>query len=102
MAERTTKRSPPATTPVAREDQLSALALNAMEQRILEGKATGPELVYLAKLGSVDTKLNREIRANQKELIIAKTEAMESAKNVEKLYAEAISALKDYGGIRDD
>ena len=102
MAERTTKHRPPATTPEAREDQLTALALNAMEERIREGKATGAELVYLAKLGSQDAKLDRELRYKQKELMTAKTEAIHSAKNVEKLYAEAISALKDYGGLRDD
>jgi hypothetical protein len=32
----------------------------------------------------------------------AKTEQIESAKRVEELYSEAIAALKDYGGIRDD
>lgn len=102
MAESTPKVRAPATTPEAREDQLTALALNAMEKRVREGKATGAELVYLAKLGSVDNKLEREFRSEQKKLMAAKTGAIESAKQLETLYSDAIDALKNYGGIRDD
>jgi hypothetical protein len=102
MAGSTNKQRAPATTPEAREDQLTALALNAMEKRVREGKATGPELVYLAKLGSVDNKLDRELKYKHRDLMTAKTEQIESAKRVEELYSEAIAALKDYGGIRDD
>lgn len=102
MAKSGEKRRPPATTPEAREDQLTALALNAMEERIRSGKATGAELVYLAKLGSVDTRLERELRSKQKELMTAKTEAIQSAKEVERLYSDAIEAMKAYGGMRDD
>lgn len=102
MAGSSAKRRAPAASPEAREDQLTALALNAMEERVREGKATGAELVYLAKLGSVDTKLERDVRMRQKELMSAKTEAIRSAKRVEELYSEALSALRDYGGVRDE
>jgi hypothetical protein len=96
------KRRAPAASPEAREDQLTALALNAMEERIRSGKATGAELVYLAKLGSVDTKLEREARSTQQELMKAKTKAIKAMENQEKLYEEAIAAFKSYGGKRDD
>ena len=102
MAGSSAKRHAPAASPEAREDQLTALALNAMEARVREGKATGAELVYLAKLGSVDTKLETEVRMRQKELMTAKTEAIQSAKKVEELYSEAITAIREYGGVRDD
>lgn len=102
MAKSGGKRLPPATTPEGREDQLTAMALNAMEERIRSGKATGAELVYLAKLGSVDNKLDREFKAKQKELMSAKTDAIQSAKKVEELYSDAIEAMKRYGGIRED
>lgn len=102
MAEKRSRSVPPATTPEAREDQLTAMALNAMEKRVQSGKATGAELIYLAKLGSVDAKLEREVRMKQKELMSAKTEAIQSAKRVEELYAEAIDAMREYGGIGKD
>ena len=40
-----------------------------------------------------------EILERQKDLITAKTEALQSAKRIEELYQEAIRAMRDYGGL---
>ena len=95
--EKRSKR-PPATTPEGREQQLIALAMEATEKRIRNGTATAQELVHFLKAGSPTAKLERQILEKQKELISAKTEAMESQKRVEELYSNALAAMRSYSG----
>ena len=92
----------PAATPQAREDQLIAMAYDAVEQRISQGIATGPELVHFLRMGSPKGKLEREILEREKQLLEAKTSAIESQKNVEELYAKAIEAMKSYGSSNNE
>ena len=47
-------------------------------------------------------KIEREILEKQKDLLVAKTEMIQSAKKVEELYTEAISAMRRYSGHGDD
>lgn len=92
-----TKR-PPATTPEGREQQLIGLAMEATEKRIRDGTASAQELVHFLKAGSPTAKLERQILEKQKELITAKTEAIQSQKRVEELYANALAAMRSYSG----
>lgn len=92
------KKHPPATTPEGREQQLIALAMDATEKRIRNGTASAQELVHFLKAGSPNAKLERQILEKQKELITAKTSAIESQKRVEELYANALSAMRSYSG----
>ena len=92
-----TKR-PPATTPEGREQQLIALAMEATEKRIRDGTASAQELVHFIKAGSPTARLERQILEKQKELITAKTEAIQSQKRVEELYANALAAMRSYSG----
>lgn len=94
-------RRRPALTPEARENQLIALATDLVEQRLLDGTASSQETTHFLKLATSKARLEKEILEKQKELITAKTEAMQSAKNVEKLYEEAISAMRRYSGNGD-
>ena len=89
---------PPATTPEGREQQLIALAMEATEKRIRNGTATAQELCHFLKAGSPTAKLERQILEKQKELITAKTEAIESQKRVEELYSNALAAMRSYSG----
>ena len=88
----------PATTPEGREQQLVSLAMDAVEKRIRNGTATAQELVYFIKAGSPSAKYERNILQKQQELITAKTEAIQSQKRVEELYANALNAMKAYSG----
>jgi hypothetical protein len=92
----------PARTPQAREDQIIAMAYDAVEQRIANGTATGPELVHFLRMGSPKGKLEKEILEREKQLLEAKTAQIESQKNVEELYAKAIEAMKSYGSGTDE
>lgn len=89
---------PPAITPEGREQQLISLAMEATEKRIRNGTATAQELCHFLKAGSPTAKLERQILEKQKELITAKTEAIESQKRVEELYSNALSAMRSYSG----
>ena len=88
----------PALTPEARENQLIYLATELAEQQLRDGTASSQVITHYLKLGSSKEKIEREILEKQKDLITAKTEALQSAKHIEELYANAISAMKSYSG----
>lgn len=88
----------PAATPEARENQLISLAFDLIERRILDGTATSQETTTVLKLGSEKARLEKDILRKQKELIEAKTEMLESAKRVEELYSNALTAMRHYSG----
>lgn len=89
---------PPATTPEGREQQLTALAMDAIEKRIKNGTASAQELTHFAKIGSPTAKLERQILEKQKELLEAKTAAIKSQERTEELYKNALSAMRTYSG----
>lgn len=88
----------PALTPEAREGQMIALAEQLAERQLRDGTASSQVITHYLKLGSTKEYIEREILKEQKKLIVAKTEALESAKRVEDLYAKAISAMRRYSG----
>ena len=92
------KRRPPAMTLEARENQMIALAVDLAEKQLLEGTASSQVISHYLKLGSTKERVEKEILMEQKKLITAKTEAIQSAKRVEELYKEALSAMRSYGG----
>ena len=96
----------PALTPEARENQLIALAVDLVEQRLREGTASSQETTHFLKLGSMKNRLEMEKLEEENKLLKAKTESIQSQKRVEELYAEALSAVRNYagqsGGIDDD
>lgn len=96
------RRRKPAPTMEAREDQLIALAYDLVEQRMLRGTATSQETVHFLRLGSTKERIEKEIMQRQKELLEAKTEAIQSAKRVEELYNNALNAMKKYRYTGDD
>lgn len=91
----------PALTPEARENQLISLAVDLVEQRLLEGTASSQETTHFLKLGSMKNRLEMEKLRKENELLQAKAEALQSAKRVEELYSEAISAMRRYSGNGD-
>lgn len=88
----------PATTPEARENQLIYLATELAEQQLRDGTASSQVITHYLKLGSSKERIEKEILEKQKELISAKTESLQSAKRIEELYANAISAMRKYNG----
>lgn len=97
------KQRRPALTPEARENQLISLAIDLVEQRLIDGTASSQETTHFLKLASTKAKIEKEILLEQKKLIAAKTESLESSKEMKCLYEEALNAMKRYsGGGSDD
>lgn len=97
-SKRTERKSRPALTPEARENQMIALAVDLAEQQLRDGSASSQVITHYLKLASTKERIEKEILMKQKELITAKTESLKSAKKVEELYASALDAMREYGG----
>ena len=96
----TDRKIRPALTPEARENQLIALAVDLVQQRLIDGSASTQETTHFLKLGSMKNQLEMEKLREENKLLKAKTESIQSAKRVEELYAEAINAMRRYSGNR--
>lgn len=92
----------PAKTPEARENQLISLAVDLAEKQLLEGTASSQVISHYLKLGSTKERIEKEILESKKELIQAKTEALQSGKRVEELYSKALDAIRSYSGKEED
>ena len=88
----------PALTPEARENQMISLAMDLAEQQLRDGTASSQLITEFVKRGSTKARLEKEILAEQKELMAAKTENLRSAQRIEELYADAIKAMRNYAG----
>lgn len=87
-----------ATSIEAREDQLIALAMDVAEEQMLNGTASSQTINHFLKLGSTKDRLEKETMAERKKLISAKTEAINSSKESDKRYLEALEAMRRYSG----
>ena len=88
----------PALTPEGQENQMISLAVSLAQQQLMDGTASSQVITHYLKLGSTKEKIEREMMEKQKELIEAKTQALQSAKRVEELYKNAVEAFKVYSG----
>lgn len=96
-SKQTTKRKMrPALTPESREQQLISLAVDCAEQQLMDGTASSQVITHFLKLGSSRAELERAKLEHETKLLEAKTEAIQSQKNMEELYSQAITALKSY------
>ena len=91
----------PALTPDARENQLICLAIDRAEEQLRNGTASSQVITHFLKLGSSKERLEKEILEKQKDLIDAKTHAMQSTQRIEELYKNAMDAFKRYKGEGD-
>lgn len=91
----------PAFNPESRENQLISLAVDLAEQQLREGTASSQVITHYLKLGSTKEKLEREKLIEENKLLRAKTKALEDAKEVKELYADALKAMRKYSGHGD-
>lgn len=103
MSKKNDKPRPlPALDPESRENQNINLAVNLAEQKLRDGTASNSLIVHYLKLGSTKERLEKEKLERENELLKAKTEALESSKHTEELYAKAIQAITRYSGHYED
>lgn len=92
------RRMRPGLTPESRENQLISLAVDLAEQQLRDGTASSQVITHYLKLGSTKERIEKEILEKQRDLIVAKTESLQSSKRMEELYDKAINAMRDYSG----
>ena len=92
------KKLRPALSPETKENQMISLAMDLAERQLMEGTASSQVISHFLKLGSTKERLEKEKLLEENKLLKARTEALQSAKRVEELYADAIAAMKRYSG----
>lgn len=92
----------PALTPEAEEEQMIALAVNLAKQQLLDGTASSQVITHFLKLGTEKERLEREKIKRDIMVQEAKARAYETNENIETLYSEAISAMREYSGGGSD
>lgn len=93
------KRRSPATSPEAREKQMIALAIDLAEEQLSNGTASSQVITHYLKLGTTKENLEKEKLSRENELLKAKAEMLQSQKDTERLYKEAIQAMQTYAGL---
>lgn len=91
----------PSPTPEGREAQMINLAERLAEERLRDGTASSAIITHYLNLGASKYKVEREVLEEKRKMLQAQTEALQSQKRVEELYANAISAFKTYSGTED-
>lgn len=99
MASRTSRKTlSPAMTPEGRENQHISLAYDLAEKQLIDGSASSQVMTHFLRMGTEREKLERQKLQNENLLLSAKVDQLASAKKVEELYEEALSAMREYTG----
>lgn len=88
-------------SPENAEAQCVALAMERAREQLLDGTASSQIIAHFLRAGSQEAKLKLEMLELEKELTVAKTEKIKSEERMEKLYEDAIKAMRNYGGQGD-
>lgn len=91
----------PALTPESRENQMISLAMDLAEKQLREGTASSQVISHYLKAGSIKERVELERLKLEKDLIVAKTKALESSERIEELYTKAMDAMRKYSGQGD-
>lgn len=91
----------PALSPEARENQMIALAMDLVEQRLRDGTASSQETTHFLKAASQKSKLELEKIRLENELTAAKTKAIGDSAEIKVLYEDALKAMRRYQGQGD-
>lgn len=92
----------PAITPEARESRMVSLAMDLAEKQMMDGSASSQIITYYLKLGSSLSKLEAEKLKYETALLEVKTKSIESNDRLEKVYNDAIKAMRSYSGHDDE
>lgn len=97
--ERPVRRSRPATTVEARENQLIAKAIDLAERQLEDGTASAQVITHYLKLGTQREALEREKLSRENALLKSRTDQIAASARIETMYAEALSAMRAYSGV---
>lgn len=94
-----TRRRSPARTPEAREQELSAAAYDLAEEQIESGTASSQVITHFLKMGSTRERIEQDRMRHEVELMEVKKQQLEGQKEIEKLYMNALEAMRGYSGL---
>ena len=100
--EASVKKCRRALSPESRENQMIALAVDLAEEQLRNGTASSQVITHYLKLGTTKMQQEKKLLEQQTELAKAKVDSLKSASNMEKLYEDAIQAMREYSGHGDD
>lgn len=95
------RRTRPALTPEAREQQLISYAVDLAEQQLLDGTASSQVITHYLKLGTTRERLEQKRIEQEIELQKAKTKALGDTEAIKVLYENALKAMREYSGYGD-
>ena len=108
MSRKTTMEDPPrrrrrqAQTPEERENQLISLALDRVEERMMNRTATAQEYIQFIRMASSKARAEADKVALELELVKAKTENLRMQQRNDEMFANALKAFKRYSGASED
>lgn len=88
----------PAKTPEGRENHMVSLAVELAEKQLSEGSASSQVITHYLKLATTREQLEQKKLEQETKLLVAKAEALETAKQAEAKYEEALKAMRRYSG----
>lgn len=97
----TDRKTRPAISIDAREQQMISYAIDLAEKQLREGTASSQVITHYLKLGSPKERLEREILEEQKELIKAKAQNIRTMESQNELLEKAMKAFTSYKGDGD-
>lgn len=79
-----------------------SLAVDLVEQRLLDGTASSQEVTTIIKFASTKAKLEKQLLEKELELKDAKIQNLQALSRIEELYANATEAFKRYQGDEEE
>lgn len=92
----------PGVTEDSEQNLMVGLARAQAKKQLMEGTASAQVVLFYLDLGSPAGQLRKEKLERENELLTAKTKALGDAKEVQKLYIEALTAMRTYSGAGDE
>lgn len=96
------RKSAPAKSAKARENQLISLAADLAEKKLRDGTASSQIICTLLNFASLKHKLEIEKIKSDISLAEAKKKNMENADGIMELYSDALNAFKSYKGSNEE
>ena len=87
---------------VAKTEEMVAYAMDLAEEQLRNGTASSQVITHFLKLGMQERDLELERLRHENELIKAKTESIQTGKELKALYADALVAMSRYRPSSDN
>lgn len=102
MARSATKPKLPAPNPEIAEQRCIDASFSLALRQLEDGSASPSVITHFLKMGTEKTRLEREKLEKETALLKTREHAIRSAEQTEKIYADAVQAMKIYTGQMSD